>query len=124
MMRRALCVLFLLVVTAVPLAAKKHKHGYDHRADHCYFEDRDVTIIREYYEPRYRRLPPGLEKKYYRTGHLPPGWEKRIEPLPVAVDRRLVPLPPDYRRGYIDGSVVVYAPRTHAVIDIFAIFRP
>ena len=40
------------------------------------------------------------------------------------VERRLIPLPPDYRRGYIDGSVVVYVPRTEVLIDVFPVFRP
>ncbi|HEY6211780.1 MAG TPA: hypothetical protein VIW45_05815, partial [Vicinamibacterales bacterium] len=71
--------------------------------------------------PRYRSLPPGLAKKYARTGHLPPGWERRMEPLPVVVERQLVALPPEYRRGYIDGSIVVYSPRTHVMIDVVAI---
>ena len=34
-----------------------------------------------------------------------------MEPLPVAVERRLVVLRPEYRRGYIDGSIIVYSPR-------------
>src|SRR5437879_1015352 len=55
----------------------------DHRGETCYFHPYDVQVISEYYAPRYRALPPGLQKKYYRTGHLPPGWEKRIEPIPV-----------------------------------------
>src|SRR5262245_46499061 len=51
------------------------------------FEPREVRIIREYYGPRYQSLPPGLQKKYRRTGQLPPGWQKRMEPFPVAVGR-------------------------------------
>ena len=68
-------------------------------------------------------LPPGLAKKFARTGHLPPGWERKMEPLPVAVERDLVVLPPGYRRGYIDGSIVVYVPRTQVVIDVVPLFR-
>jgi len=103
----------------------KHDDDRDERREaNCYFRHEDIRIIREYYEPRYRALPPGLAKKYYRTGHLPPGWEKKMEPVPVAVERRLVVLPPEYRRGYIDGSVVVYSPRTHVVVDVVALFRP
>ena len=141
-MRLMLGVLLVTIVAAGPAAAKpkhwhdddKHwnKHGHDrddddhdggHRAANCYFQPQDVRIIREYYEPRYRSLPPGLAKKYSRTGHLPPGWEKKMEPLPVAVERRLVVLPPEYRRGYIDGSVVVYSPRTQVLIAVIS-FRP
>ena len=142
-MRLSLGVLLLTVIAAAPAAAKpnhwhddakhwnKHAKGHydderedrDHRRASCYFETQDVRVIREYYAPRYRSLPPGLAKKFYRTGHLPPGWEKKMQPLPVAVERQLVVLPHDYRRGFIDGSVIVYSPGTHVVIDAVALFR-
>ena len=76
------------------LAHDADDHSYDHRAGSCYFEPRDVRVIREYYAPRYRKLPPGLEKKLYRTGRLPPGWEKRLQPMPVVVEQQLVPIAP------------------------------
>jgi hypothetical protein len=81
-------------------------------------------VISDYYAPRYRRLPPGLAKKYARTGHLPPGWEKRVEPLPVVVERQLIALPDGYRRGIIDGQAVIYLPRTQVVIDVVGLFGP
>ena len=144
-MKLTLCALLLSLLPAAPAAAKpkhwhedeKHwnKHWKDHdrdiddrKVDHhsasCYFQPQDARLIREYYAPRYRNLPPGLAKKLYRTGRLPPGWEKKLEPLPVVVERQLVVLPPGYRRGYLDGAVVVYSPRTHVMIDIVALFRP
>ena len=140
-MRLMTSVLLLIAVSAAPALAKdKHwhedeKHGNKHARDYdddrdghhgagCYFRPHDVRIIREYYEPRYRSLPPGLAKKYYRTGHLPPGWQKKLQPIPVALDRRLVVLPRDYRRGYIDGAVVVYSPRTQVVVDVVALLNP
>ena len=105
---------------------KHHDEGdereFDHHGGGCYFQPRDVRVIGEYYAPRSRPLPPGLEKKYYRTGHLPPGWEKRVEPFPVAVERQLPPLPTGYRRAFIDGYAVVYIPRTQVVVDVFATF--
>jgi hypothetical protein len=105
---------------------KHHDNGderdFDHHADGCHFQPRDVRVIGEYYAPRYRSLPPGLEKKFYRTGRLPPGWEKRMEPLPVVVERQLTPLPAGYQRGFIDGHAVVYIPRTQVVVDVFATF--
>ena len=125
-MRRMLGGLLLVALSATPAAAKnKHWHDDrddDHRAAHCYVQPEDVRIIREYYEPRYRSLPPGLAKKYYRTGQLPPGWHKKIEPLPDAIDRRLVVLPRGYRRGEVDGAVIVYSPRTQVVVDIVTLF--
>ncbi len=126
--------LLLVVTTPVTIGAQhgkngeKHgnKHGHQYDADDgspcCYFQEQDVRIIREYYEPRYRSLPPGLAKKYRRTGQLPPGWQKKMQPLPVEVERRLVVLPPEYRRGYIDGTVVVYSPRTQVIVDVVALF--
>jgi hypothetical protein len=139
-MRLALGVLLIGSLTAAPALAKHpHEEGKsgnkhwkahdwdddddqgDHHAGACYFRRQDIRIIREYYAPRYRSLPPGLAKKFYRTGHLPPGWEKKMEPLPVAVERELVVLPSGYRRGYIDGAVVVYSPRTRVMIDVVAV---
>ena len=95
---------------------------FDHHAGNCYFQPREVRVIQEYYAPRYRDLPPGVEKRLYRTGSLPPGWERRMQPIPVVVERQLVPVPDGYRRGFIDGSVVVYSPRTHIVVDVVALF--
>jgi len=116
-----------LATAATATADPKHwhddeKHGKKHDEASCYFRQEDVRVIREYYQPVYRPLPPGLAKKYYRTGHLPPGWEKKMQPLPVVVERELVPLPPAYRRGYIDGTVVVYSPQTQVMVDVVALF--
>jgi len=94
----------------------------DRRAGPCFFQPHDARVITEYYAPQYRSLPPGLAKKYYRTGHLPPGWQKKLRPFPVAVERQLVVLPPEYRRGVIDGQAVVYEPRTQVVVDVMAVF--
>ncbi len=117
-MKLLLATLIVITCSAATASAKpKHWHDDDKHWD-------DIRVIREYYEPRYRSLPPGLAKKYYRTGHLPPGWERKMEPVPVAVERRLVVLPPEYRRGYIDGSIIVYSPRTHVAIDVVSLFRP
>jgi hypothetical protein len=139
-MKRTLSVALLAIVIGAPAtaqpkrghddqkASKKHAQDANHAVNReypvaaiDYFPPQDVQILREHYEPRYRSLPPGLAKKYARTGSLPPGWQKKIEPLPVAVERRLVVLPPAYRRGYIDGTVVVYSPRTEVVVDIVAL---
>jgi hypothetical protein len=86
------------------------------------FGRQDAQIIREYYAPRYRNLPPGLQKKLARTGQLPPGWQKRFEPFPVAVERRLVGLPAGIRRGVIDGHAVIFDDRTHVMLDVAVLF--
>jgi hypothetical protein len=123
-MKTMTSIVLVSLLTATPVAAKHwhddKKHGHKHA--NCYFRPHDERILREYYEPRYRHLPPGLAKKYARTGHLPPGWQKKMEPLPVALERELVVLPPGYRRGYIDGSIVVYTPKAHVMIDVFSLF--
>ncbi len=86
------------------------------------FLPREVRIIQGYYGTRFQGLPPGLQKKYRRTGQLPPGWQKKMEPFPVALDRRLEVLPVGYSRGVIDGHAIIYNPRTHVIFDIAVLF--
>jgi hypothetical protein len=119
----------LLCSTAVAAPGQKHgghKGGHDgddtHAVVNVHFSIGEVRVMREYYAPRYRALPPGLQKKLYRTGHLPPGWEKRMEPIPVVVERQMVALPTGYQRGVIDGHAVVYNPRTKVIVDIAVLF--
>lgn len=82
------------------------------------FSPREVQVIRQYYAPRYRSLPPGLQKKLWRTGTLPPGWQKKFQPFPVVVERQLIVLPGGYRRGVIGRDAVIFDPRTHVIVDI------
>ena len=86
-----------------------------------FFRDRDVIVIRDYYRPYYRPLPPGLRHRYYRGGYLPPGWGRRIRPVPVYVERDLVVVPRGYRRGLIDGHAVVYNDRGF-MLDVAVLF--
>ena len=110
--------------------AKGKKDACDERVDgsgttvavHVSFLPREVRIIREYYAPRYRNLPPGLEKKYRRTGQLPPGWQKKMEAFPVTIERQLHVLPAGYERGVIDGHAVIYNHRTQVIADIAVLF--
>jgi len=88
------------------------------RADRAYLTRNDARIIREYYEPRYRQLPPGLQKKLQRTGTLPPGWQKKLQAFPRTVERQLSPLPSSYRRGFYDGYAVIYDPHTRRILDV------
>lgn len=111
--------LSLLLVSTPALAKPKHQH----HAGFCYFADKDVQVLGAYYAPQApRSLPPGLAKKYARTGKLPPGWQKKMQPIPVVVERQLVPLPRDYRRGIVDGFAIVYNSRTGVTIDVVALF--
>ena len=81
-----------------------------------------VRAIRTHYAPQHRTLPPGLQKKYARTGQLPPGWQKKMQPLPVAVERTLPPLPTGYRRGVIEGHAVIYRASSGTIIDVAVVF--
>jgi hypothetical protein len=89
---------------------------------HVQFSIGEKRVIREYYAPRYRSLPPGLQKKVARGGQLPPGWQKKLRPFPADVERRLAPLPHECGRGVIDGHAVIYDTRSHTVIDVALLF--
>lgn len=84
--------------------------------DSRYFRREDYGAVQRYYDGP-RNLPPGLRKKYERTGELPPGWQKKIRPFPPELDRSLPPLPPNCERGYIDGVAVVYDRKTRIILD-------
>jgi hypothetical protein len=102
---------------------KGRSHGDDHedggrghgKGHVRYFRPEDRVVLGQYYPVQ--SLPPGLRKKYARTGTLPSGWQKRVQPLPVAVIEQLPPPPPNCERGYVDGYAVVYDRRTRVVLD-------
>ena len=139
-MKSVMCVVVLGLLfsstaegTARPDAGQKaKKHSKHERVDgvsraggvavHVVFSSRELRVIRQYYAPRYRNLPPGLQKKYARTGQLPPGWRKKMEPFPVALQRDLVVLPAGYQRGVIDGHAVIYNSRTQVIVDLAVLF--
>ena len=98
----------------------RRERARDDRRDR-YFRDRDVIVIRDYYRPYYRPLPPGLRSRYYRTGYLPHGWHRRMRPVPVYVERELIVLPHGYHRGLIDGHAVIYNSRG-MIIDVAVLF--
>jgi hypothetical protein len=99
-------------------------HEFDSHLQGCFLQPVDVHIVSAYFAPRSRELPAGQRKKYYRSSHLPRGWEKKIEPLPGAVEGQLMAIPREYRRGIIDGSVVLYEPKTGAILDSVILFAP
>jgi hypothetical protein len=81
----------------------------------------EVELVRKHYAPRYRNLPPGLQKKYARTGQLPPGWQKKMEPLPSSLEHKCAVLPSGYHRGVFDGHAVIYNTRG-VIIDVAVLF--
>ena len=86
------------------------------------FSTGDVKLIHEYYAPQYRHLPRGMSKKLVRTGTLPPGWQKKMQPFPLALARRLAPVPDGFHRGVINGQAVIYNSRSHVVMDVTVLF--
>ncbi len=97
----------------------RYKHegnGQDDRGESRYFRPEDYGAVRRYYNGP-RDLPPGLRKKYYRTGTLPPGWQKKMRPFPPELVRALPPPPPNCGVGYIDGVAVVYNRTTRVILD-------
>jgi hypothetical protein len=113
------------------IRCERHDRGYyrddaDHRNDRYYrgdryYRDHDIVVIRDYYRPYYRPLPPGLRHRYYRAGYLPPGWAKRMRPVPVYLEPELVVVPHGYHRGVIDGHAVVYNDRGF-ILDVAVLF--
>lgn len=91
-------------------------------ATYVHFSLAEEQLIREYYAPRYRSLPPGLQKKVERGGQLPPGWRKKVQPFPYEIERRLAPMPRDCRRGVVDGHAVIYRTGSETVIDVAVLF--
>jgi hypothetical protein len=81
-----------------------------------YFRREDYGAVQRHYSGP-RDPPPGLRKKYFRTGKLPPGWQKKIRPFPPELVRVLPPPPPNCERGYIDGVAIVYDRRTRIILD-------
>ena len=64
------------------------------------------------------RLPPRLEKQLRERGTLPPGLQKRVQPLPVELERELRKLPTGYRRVVIAGNVILMNEKTAVIYDI------
>jgi hypothetical protein len=100
-----------------------HDRDYDVRV---VFSDQDRVLIRDYYGPPPRGLPPGLAKK----GKVPPGHAWRMQrhaplppeaawqPLPYDLDRRLSRLPEGYARVIVGGDVGIMDTRTRMVLDV------
>ena len=136
-MKRATVVLALILAAATTVTAgqksgngkppKEAKNGKvaDNRTPvsaTVHFSTGDAAVLQTYYGPRYKSLPPGLQKKVARGGQLPPGWQKKLQPFPTELERRLKPLPTNYGRGVIDGNAVIYDQRSHVVIDVTVLF--
>jgi hypothetical protein len=98
-------------------------------ANQPWFAAADREALWQYYAapgalpPGALNLPPGLAKKLQRGKPLPPGWQKKIQALPPALDTRMSPLPGGYRRVIVDRWALVLANATNAVMDIVDLVR-
>lgn len=108
----------------------KHKdHGDDDDRRGYGFADHDRDEIRGWYAANYRHLPPGLAKK----DRLPPGLEnqlvvrgtftpemqREVHAVPVDLDRRLPPPPPDCDRVVVGAHIVLRNRNTNVIVDVF-----
>jgi len=140
LLRHFFCGLLACSLLTVPALAQGNGNGKakghdkkdnddDRREGKYYFQARDREVVTTYYTKhgkglppglakRNGNLPPGLEKQLQRNGSLPPGLDKKMEPCPVEITRELPPLPPDYRRGVVGASIVVFNVRTNIVVDV------
>jgi Ni/Co efflux regulator RcnB len=132
--RRLLTVMLALMVGGSVFASQaeagdrrhhrsKHSRGvvvYESRHG-GYYRPRDVVVIRDYYRPYYRPVAVDVNRYYYRGGYLPPGWHRRIRPVPVYLEPQLVVVPRGYQRGIIDGRAVVYNDRGF-LLDVAMLF--
>jgi len=63
-------------------------------------------------------LPPGLAKQLKRNGSLPPGLEKRIQPLPPELEVRLPRRPESHKRVILAGAVILIDERIGKILDV------
>jgi hypothetical protein len=113
-----------------PKGQSQHSHQQKAKG----FSDADRRVLRKYVNScapgalppglakRGHDLPPGLEKQLVRNGVLPPGLQKRIQPVPYECERLLPPLVPPYRRGFIEGRVILYDETSFLLVDVFLPF--
>jgi hypothetical protein len=88
------------------------------------FNDHDRRFIRDYYHRDYRPrhhwriVPP--EWAYYMHPHacLPFGLRVYLEPFPYAIERHLVPLPPNHFRFFFAGKGLIVDAQ-YNVVDVF-----
>jgi hypothetical protein len=96
------------------------------------FVEKDRETIRKHYRSdqgslppglakRDGDLPPGLMKQLKRNGHLPPGLEKKWNPFPVELERKLPPLGEGLQRAIIGGNAIILDRKTKVILDIFKI---
>jgi ABC-type Zn2+ transport system substrate-binding protein/surface adhesin len=106
-----------------------NKHDDDDEKSEHYYKHHEGEAARDWYYQNEGHLPPrarqersiatGLEKQLVGRGSLPPGLQKRIQPCPMELERRLPPPPPDCVNVIVGGHVVLLNHKTNIVMDIF-----
>ena len=133
---KTLLLLVLVVLTAAPgvlgqgKGKGKAKHDGEARAGQAAgavsgvrFGASDARLIVEYYRPRMRQLPPGLEKKLARGGTLPPGWQKKVQPFAPELAGRLGPVPAGCSRFASGRVALLINDATNVVLDLIELTR-
>ena len=67
-------------------------------------------------------LPPGLERQLHRNGTLPPGLQKRVQPLPDSCVTGLPRLPNDWAIVVLSGRIIMLNARQR-IVDLFWLER-
>ncbi|AOE50017.1 hypothetical protein [Kangiella sediminilitoris] len=124
---------------------KEVKQSKAKQSNKRHFDDGARDTIRNYYDRYYddrgrldtsrSDLPPGLQKKYQRTGQLPPGWQKKVQAghvLPIDIYRYGHEIPYDLRRRLplgpvgskiieVEGKIIRLMEGTRMILDVFDI---
>ena len=80
------------------------------------------TIIRNHYAPAVPQPAAGTAEESGARGAAAARLAEEVRAVPVVVERRLPVLPPEYRRGVIDGHAVIYNTRSHVIVDVAVLF--
>ncbi|GAA4365415.1 hypothetical protein [Kangiella marina] len=123
-----------------PAHAEQHNGNAGKPSHDNSFSSHDHELIRDYYyRHRYdsgrSTLPKGLQKKYERTGELPPGWQMKVqrgEVLPVDIYRHGRDIPYELRERLpvgpvgskiieLEGKIIRVMEGTRMILDVFDI---
>ena len=63
-------------------------------------------------------LPPALNRQLQRNGTLPTELQKRVQPLPIALEQQLPPLTGGMRRVVVAGNVILLEVTTARIVDL------
>ena len=119
---------------------REHRGGADWGENHGKFFDprREQSLRGCYARGNYgsKGLPPGLQKKYDKTGHLPPGLEKqlaergtlppglqkKVQPIDSTFARCAGPLPLNTQLFRSGNDLVLMNERAGAIVDVLRNF--